>query len=103
MDDVDRSQRPVGAMEASESAGNAGKCRFIEFACHSEPEAHATFPQAYGEWDTGMMPVPAADHKLISPMPFWELKIKRSSTGIVLISRSVRDIKTLVVLPRVAL
>lgn len=65
-DDIDQILRPGGAMEALEVAKRAGKCRFIGFTGHSDPEAHAALLKAYGKWDTVMMPIHAADHAYLS-------------------------------------
>lgn len=53
-------------MEAFEAAKKAGKCRFIGFTGHFDPEAHAAMLKAYDKWDTVMMPVHAADHAYLS-------------------------------------
>ena len=57
---------PGGAIEAFEAAKKAGKCRFIGFTGHYDPEAHAALLKAYDKWDTVMMPVHAADHAYLS-------------------------------------
>jgi aryl-alcohol dehydrogenase-like predicted oxidoreductase len=64
--DIDKILAPGGAMEAFEAAKKAGKCRFIGFTGHFDPEAHAAFLKAYSKWDTVMMPVHAADHAYLS-------------------------------------
>lgn len=64
--DVDRIFSPGGAIEAFEAAKKAGKCRFIGFTGHFDPEAHLAMLKAYGKWDTVMMPVHAADHAYLS-------------------------------------
>ena len=63
---IDRILGPGGAMEAFEAAKKAGKCRFIGFTGHFDPEAHAALLKAYGKWDTVMMPLHAADHAYCS-------------------------------------
>jgi aryl-alcohol dehydrogenase-like predicted oxidoreductase len=65
-DDIDNILSPGGAMEAFEAAKKAGKCRFIGFTGHYDPEAHAKLLKAYDKWDTVMMPVHAADHAYLS-------------------------------------
>jgi predicted aldo/keto reductase-like oxidoreductase len=65
-DDIDKILGPGGAMEAFEAAKKAGKCRFIGFTGHYDPEAHAALLKAYDKWDTVMMPVHAADHAYLS-------------------------------------
>lgn len=64
--DIDKILAPGGAMEAFEAAKKAGKCRFIGFTGHFDPEAHAALLKAYDKWDTVMMPVHAADHAYLS-------------------------------------
>jgi predicted aldo/keto reductase-like oxidoreductase len=65
-DEIDQILGPGGAIEAFEAAKEAGKCRFIGFTGHSDPEVHAALLKAYDEWDTVMMPVHAADHAYLS-------------------------------------
>ena len=50
--DIDRILAPGGAMEAFEAAKKAGKCRFIGFTGHFDPEAHAALLKASNKWDT---------------------------------------------------
>ncbi len=64
--DIDRILGPGGAMEAFEAAKQAGKCRFIGFTGHFDPETHAALLKAYGRWDSVLMPVHAADHAYLS-------------------------------------
>jgi aryl-alcohol dehydrogenase-like predicted oxidoreductase len=64
--DVDTVLGPGGAMEAFESAKKAGKCRFIGFTGHYDPEVHAALLKAYPRWDSVLMPVHAADHAYLS-------------------------------------
>jgi len=61
-DEIDRILGPGGAMEAFEAAKKAGKCRFIGFTGHFDPETHAALLRAYSHWDSVLMPVHAADH-----------------------------------------
>jgi len=65
-DEIDTILGPGGAMEAFEAAKKAGKCRFIGFTGHYDPEVHAALLRAYDRWDTVMMPVHAADHAYLS-------------------------------------
>jgi predicted aldo/keto reductase-like oxidoreductase len=65
-DDIDKILAPGGAMEAFEAAKKAGKCRFIGFTGHYDPEAHAALLKAYDKWDTVMMPIHAADRAYLS-------------------------------------
>jgi uncharacterized protein len=65
-DDVNQILAPGGAIEAFQAAKKAGKCRFIGFTGHFDPEAHAAMMKAYDKWDTVMMPIHAADHAYLS-------------------------------------
>lgn len=65
-DDIDRILAPGGAMEAFEAAKKAGKCRFIGFTGHFDPEVHTALLKAYDRWDTVMMPLHAADPAYLS-------------------------------------
>ncbi|MDZ4798894.1 MAG: aldo/keto reductase [Bryobacteraceae bacterium] len=65
-EEIDRILSPGGAMEAFEAAKKAGKCRFIGFTGHFDPEVHAELLKAYKNWDTVLMPVHAADHAYLS-------------------------------------
>ncbi len=65
-EDIDKILSPGGALEAFEAAKKAGKCRFIGFTGHYDPEVHAALLKAYDKWDTVMMPVHAADHAYLS-------------------------------------
>ena len=65
-EDIEAVLKPGGAMEAFEAAKKAGKCRFIGFTGHFDPDAHVAMLKAYDRWDTVMMPVHAADHAYLS-------------------------------------
>lgn len=65
-EEIDRILGPGGAMEAFEAAKKAGKCRFIGFTGHFDPETHAALLKAYDRWDSVLMPVHAADHAYLS-------------------------------------
>ena len=65
-DDIDKILSSGGAVEAFEAAKKAGKCRFIGFTGHYDPEVHAALLKAYDKWDTVMMPLHAADHAYLS-------------------------------------
>jgi uncharacterized protein len=65
-EDIEKILSPGGALEAFEAAKQAGKCRFIGFTGHYDPEVHAALLQAYDAWDTVMMPIHAADHAYLS-------------------------------------
>ncbi len=64
--EVDTILGPGGAIEAFEAAKKAGKCRFIGFTGHFDPEVHAALLKRYDGWDTVMMPLHAADHAYLS-------------------------------------
>ena len=72
-EDIDRILAPGGAMEAFEAAKKAGKCKFIGFTGHYDPDTHARMLKAYAKWDSVLMPVHAADHAYLSfektPLP----------------------------------
>jgi uncharacterized protein len=72
MHDV-RTQRDIemifgsgGAMAAFEHAKKAGKCRFIGFTGHYDPETHLAMLRAYEKWDSILMPLHAADTHYLS-------------------------------------
>ncbi len=65
-EDIARILSPGGVLEAFEAAKKAGKCRFIGFTGHYDPEAHAALLKAYDKWDSVMMPVHAADRAYLS-------------------------------------
>lgn len=65
-DDIDKILSPGGALETFEAAKKAGKCRYIGFTGHFDPEIHAALLRAYDKWDTVMLPVHAADHAYLS-------------------------------------
>ena len=65
-DEIDQFLSPGGAMEAFEAAKKAGKCRFLGFTGHYDPEIHAAMLKAYPRWDSVLMPVHAADHAYLS-------------------------------------
>ena len=61
-EEIDQILGPGGAMEAFEAAKKAGKCRYIGFTGHYDPEVHAAMLNAYDKWDSVLMPLHAADH-----------------------------------------
>jgi predicted aldo/keto reductase-like oxidoreductase len=65
-EDVARVFAPGGAIEAFEAAKKAGKCRFIGFTGHHDPEAHLEMLRAYDRWDTILMPLHIADPLYLS-------------------------------------
>jgi aryl-alcohol dehydrogenase-like predicted oxidoreductase len=65
-DDVAKVFAPGGAIEAFEGAKKAGKCRFIGFTGHHDPEAHLGMLRAYDRWDSILMPLHVADPLYLS-------------------------------------
>src|SRR5579884_227985 len=57
---------PGGAIEAFEAAKKAGKCRFIGFTGHHDPEVHLAMLKHYDKYDTILMPLHAADPSYLS-------------------------------------
>jgi len=66
MDEVEQIFAPGGAMEAFESAKQAGKCRFIGFTGHHDPQVHLAMLKKYDKYDTILMPLNAADPSYLS-------------------------------------
>jgi predicted aldo/keto reductase-like oxidoreductase len=64
--DVDKVFAPGGAMEAFEAARKAGKCRFLGFTGHHDPNAHLAMLKSYDRWDSVLMPLHAADPAYLS-------------------------------------
>ena len=64
--EIDTILNPGGAIEAFEAAKKSGKCRFIGFTGHYDPEVHAALLKAYPHWDSVLLPVHAADHAYLS-------------------------------------
>lgn len=65
-EDIDKILASGGALEAVVRAKQAGKCRFIGFTGHFDPEIHAALLKATDKWETVMMPIHAADHAYLS-------------------------------------
>ena len=57
---------PGGALEAFEAAKKAGKCRFIGFTGHHDPNVHVEMLKAYDKFDTILMPLHIADPGYLS-------------------------------------
>jgi len=57
---------PGGAIEAFEAAKRAGKCRFIGFTGHHDPHVHLEMLEAYGKFDSILMPLNIADPGYLS-------------------------------------
>jgi predicted aldo/keto reductase-like oxidoreductase len=66
MDEVHQIFAPGGAIEAFEAAKKAGKCRFIGFTGHHDPEVHLAMLKNYDKYDTILMPLHAADPAYLS-------------------------------------
>ncbi len=66
MDEVERIFAPGGAIEAFEAAKKAGKCRFIGFTGHRDPQVHLAMLERYQDFDTILMPLNAADPSYLS-------------------------------------
>ena len=66
MDEVEQIFAPGGAIEAFEAAKKAGKCRFIGFTGHHDPEVHQAMLQKYDKYDTILMPLNPADPSYLS-------------------------------------
>jgi predicted aldo/keto reductase-like oxidoreductase len=66
MDDVEKIFAPGGAIEAFEAAKKAGKCRFMGFTGHQDPEIHLEMLKRYQGYDTILMPINPADHAYLS-------------------------------------
>ncbi len=66
MEEVHQIFAPGGAIEAFESAKKAGKCRFIGFTGHHDPEVHLAMLKSYGKYDTILMPLNPADPAYLS-------------------------------------
>ncbi len=61
MEEVQQIFAPGGAIEAFEAAKKAGKCRFIGFTGHADPQVHLAMLKQYDRFDTIFMPLHAAD------------------------------------------
>jgi predicted aldo/keto reductase-like oxidoreductase len=66
MKEVEEIFAPGGAIEAFEAAKKAGKCRFIGFTGHHDPEVHMAMLKHYDKYDTILMPLNAADPSYLS-------------------------------------
>lgn len=66
MDEVEQIFAPGGAIEAFEAAKKAGKCRFIGFTGHHDPEVHLAMLKRYDKYDTILMPLNPADPSYLS-------------------------------------
>jgi len=66
MSEVEQIFAPGGAIEAFEAAKKAGKCRFIGFTGHHDPQVHLAMLKHYDKYDTILMPLHAADPSYLS-------------------------------------
>src|SRR3984893_1227034 len=66
MDEVEQIFAPGGAIEAFEAAKKAGKCRFMGFTGHHDPEVHLAMLKHYDKYDTILMPINPADPSYLS-------------------------------------
>jgi uncharacterized protein len=66
LDEVQKVFARGGAIEAFEAAKKAGKCRFIGFTGHRDPEVHLAFLKAYDKYDTILMPLHIAETGYLS-------------------------------------
>ena len=66
MDEVHQIFAPGGAIEAFEAAKKAGKCRFIGFTGHHDPDVHLAMLKNYEKYDTILMPLNPADPSYLS-------------------------------------
>ncbi len=66
MSEVEEIFAPGGAIEAFEAAKKAGKCRFMGFTGHHDPEVHLAMLKHYDKYDTILMPLNAADPSYLS-------------------------------------
>jgi predicted aldo/keto reductase-like oxidoreductase len=66
MDEVQQIFAPGGAIEAFEAAKKAGKCRFIGFTGHRDPEVHLAMLKNYDKYDSILMPLNPADPSYLS-------------------------------------
>src|ERR1700736_3786859 len=66
MQEVNQIFAPGGAIEAFEAAKKAGKCRFMGFTGHHDPEVHLAMLKHYDKYDTILMPLHPADPSYLS-------------------------------------
>src|SRR5579864_1568096 len=66
MDEVEQIFAPGGAIEAFVAAKKAGKCRFMGFTGHHDPEVHLAMLKNYDQYDTILMPLNPADPSYLS-------------------------------------
>ena len=66
MDEVQQVFAPSGAIEAFVAAKKAGRCRFIGFTGHHDPEVHLAMLKNFADYDTILMPLNPADPSYLS-------------------------------------
>jgi aryl-alcohol dehydrogenase-like predicted oxidoreductase len=66
MKEVEQIFGPGGSMEAFEQAKKQGKCRFIGFTGHRDPQVHLEMLKRYDKFDTILMPLNPADPAYLS-------------------------------------
>jgi uncharacterized protein len=66
MEEVHQIFAPGGAIEAFVAAKKAGKCRFMGFTGHHDPEVHLAMLKNYEPYDTILMPLNPADPAYLS-------------------------------------
>ena len=66
MDEVEQIFAPGGAIEAFVAAKKAGKCRFMGFTGHHDPQVHLAMLKNYDHYDTILMPLNPADPSYLS-------------------------------------
>jgi uncharacterized protein len=66
LDEVEQIFAPDGAIEAFEAAKKAGKCRFIGFTDHHDPQVHLAMLKKYDKYDSILMPLNPADPAYVS-------------------------------------
>jgi predicted aldo/keto reductase-like oxidoreductase len=65
-EDIEKIFAPGGALEAFETAKKAGKCRFIGFTGHADPELNVEMKRRYDKFDTMLMPLHVTDTVYLS-------------------------------------
>jgi len=66
MEEVAQIFAPGGAIEAFVAAKKAGKCRFMGFTGHHDPQVHLAMLKNYDKYDTILMPLNPADPSYLS-------------------------------------
>jgi predicted aldo/keto reductase-like oxidoreductase len=66
MTEVEQIFAPDGAIEAFVAAKKAGKCRFIGFTGHHDPQVHLAMLKNFDAYDTILMPLNPADPSYLS-------------------------------------